>query len=276
MPLVHFSEHLHEVCLAFVAWNAVALGSQWLSPRLFPRAFATAKKPASRRTAAGAESIAPLDARGRVNWHTRVVSLVHSVWAICAAATLLLRHGDRLFGPLDVYVPAAGRVHAISLGYFAYDLVHCLLHYQLSGFPFALHAFCSGLVYLLSFRPYLMYWGAVFLSYELSTPFLNVHWFCDKLGLSASRLSFVNGLSLVGTFFVARLLLGIPASLYVDWRMVKNYEAEPLWLVAFYLASNVAMNWLNLLWFHKLLVGTRQRLRLHLKTQQAVHLKREE
>ena len=50
------------------------------------------------------------------------------------------------------------------------------------------------------------YYGCVFLLYELSTPFLNIHWFCDKLNLTGSKIQLYNGFLLLGTFFLCRLV----------------------------------------------------------------------
>ena len=44
--------------------------------------------------------------------------------------------------------------------------------------------------------------------YELSTPFLNIHWFCDKLGMTGSKLRMYNGIALLVTFFGCRIVWG--------------------------------------------------------------------
>ena len=55
----------------------------------------------------------------------------------------------------------------------------------------------------------------MFLLYELSSPFLNIHWFCDKLQLTGSIYQAINGAFLVGSFFGARLCWGIYSSVCV-------------------------------------------------------------
>ena len=37
------------------------------------------------------------------------------------------------------------------------------------------------------------YYGPVFILYELSSPFLNFHWFFDKLGMTGALCSRVSG-----------------------------------------------------------------------------------
>jgi hypothetical protein len=46
------------------------------------------------------------------------------------------------------------------------------------------HGIACFLVYFLGFKPYLNYYGPIFLMFEISTIFLNIHWFCDKTGLN--------------------------------------------------------------------------------------------
>lgn len=59
--------------------------------------------------------------------------------------------------------------------------------------------------------------------YELSSPFLNIHWFCDKLNLTGSKLQWYNGMILLGTFFGCRLVWGTyqSAMVYHDvWKIL--------------------------------------------------------
>jgi hypothetical protein len=58
----------------------------------------------------------------------------------------------------------------------------------------------------------------VFILYELSTPFLNIHWFCDKLNMTGGSLQWYNGLLLLGTFFCSRLCWGT----YQSWRVFQD------------------------------------------------------
>lgn len=52
------------------------------------------------------------------------------------------------------------------------------------------------------------HYGPIFILYELSSPFLNIHWFCDKLSLTGSKLQLYNGILLMTTFFLCRLVWG--------------------------------------------------------------------
>lgn len=77
------------------------------------------------------------------------------------------------------------------------------------------HAVSAVAVFALGYRPFIYFSAPVFLLYELSSPFLNVHWFCDKLGLTGSVVQAVNGVFLVTTFFSCRIVWGLYNSVFV-------------------------------------------------------------
>jgi hypothetical protein len=64
-------------------------------------------------------------------------------------------------------------------------------------------------------RPFSNYYGPTFILYELSSPFLNIHWFCDKLNLTGSKIQWYNGILLLATFFSCRLAWGTYQSVHV-------------------------------------------------------------
>jgi hypothetical protein len=141
-------------------------------------------------------------------------------------------------------------------------------------------------------RPFANYYGLNFILYELSTPFLNIHWFLDKLNMTGSRLQLYNGIALLITFFSCRVLWGNYQSLRIyldvltalqtsnvevpiannitvfDYQhpdMTFNPTANsvmmklPVWLVFLYLGSNTLLNFLNIYWFGKMIQTVRSR-----------------
>jgi hypothetical protein len=147
---------------------------------------------------------------------------------------------------------------------------------------------------LLSQKPFGNYYGLSFVLYELSTPFLNIHWFCDKLGLTGSKLQMYNGIALLVTFFGCRIVWGTYQSymIYLDIykaltmptpeRMGSLLEAQkcegnantsmgfngsgscaigelPMWLVSVYLVGNTALSLLNFYWFAQMVKAVRKR-----------------
>jgi hypothetical protein len=79
-------------------------------------------------------------------------------------------------------------------------------------------------------RPFVNYYGPVFILYELSTPFLNIHWFCDKLNMTGGTLQWYNGIMLLATFFCSRLCWGTYQSWLVFqdiWTVLQDYPSAP-------------------------------------------------
>lgn len=139
------------------------------------------------------------------------------------------------------------------------------------------------------------FYATNFILYELSSPFLNIHWFCDKLNMTGSNLQFVNGIVLLFTFFSCRLCWGTYNSFRVFADVYRAYAAGavtladpevgklssnttlgnagfkhdilrfaegqtvPLWLAAAYLISNLILNGLNWFWFGKMIETLRKR-----------------
>lgn len=128
--------------------------------------------------------------------------------------------------------------------------------------------------------------------YELSTPFLNVHWFCDKLGMTGSKLQLYNGIALLVTFFGCRIVWGTYSSFLIYSDIYKALTTStqsmmgptlddakcngssnimeyvgtgctigdlPMWLVGVYLVGNTALSCLNFYWFNQMIKAVRKR-----------------
>ena len=140
------------------------------------------------------------------------------------------------------------------------------------------------------------FYAPTFILYELSSPFLNIHWFCDKLNMTGSKLQLYNGILLLCTFFGCRLVWGSYQSIRVFYDVYRALTAGefvlhdpelgkfsngttvdpalvpqseimqfagdrsvPLWLAFCYLASNITLNGLNWFWFGKMIETIRKR-----------------
>ncbi|KAL8910692.1 MAG: hypothetical protein Q9171_004027 [Xanthocarpia ochracea] len=194
--------HIHELLLATLSYHLIcAYISPFLSRRLFPSVYPC------------------LPLRSQVNWDVHVVSLVQSV-VVCAAAIWVMIADkerksmgweQRIWG----YTGAGGMIQAFAAGYFLWDLQICLRYLGIFGPGLLMHAVAALVVFSLGFRPFVNYYAPTFILYELSSPFLNFHWFFDKLHMTGSRPQWYNGILLLGSFFCCRLLWGTYQSLRV-------------------------------------------------------------
>ncbi|KAL7748851.1 hypothetical protein RI367_005764 [Sorochytrium milnesiophthora] len=196
----------------------------------------------------------------KLDWDVHVVSMVHSLVIVYYAWPLMddpVLSRDRVFG----YTHEAGTTYAICCGYFLWDTIFSLLHIREFGAGFFAHGISCFIVFLWSFRPFLLYYGSVFLLFELSTPFLNVHWFSDKLGLTGSTFQLLNGIVFLATFFVVRLCWGIYSSLQFYQSVLAVRDQVPMPLFVVYGIANTVLNGLNIYWFYAMIRSLQRRFR---------------
>jgi hypothetical protein len=119
-----------------------------------------------------------------------------------------------------------------------------------------------------------------------------MHWFFDKVNMTGSKAQLYNGLLLLSSFFMCRLVWGTYQSLrvYQDvWAAIQQPGAMvslgnstaaaaeasldgsaetmrfagdgfvPVWLACTYLGSNIVLNTLNFYWFRKMIEAVRKR-----------------
>ncbi|KAF1832089.1 DUF887-domain-containing protein [Decorospora gaudefroyi] len=274
--------HFHEVMAAFTLYHVTY---RYVAPAIsrlfFPRIYSS------------------FNARTKLNWDVHVVSFVQST-LICSLA-LWVMWTDGELRQMDTtervhgYTGASGLIQAFAGGYFLWDLVITVQNVKIFGIGMLFHAICALCVFFLGFRPFVNYYACTFILYELSSPFLNIHWFCDKLNMTGTTLQLVNGIVLLCTFFSCRIVWGSYQSLRVFTDVYHAYHAGPvvrsdpesgklsanttmhnadfqhdilrfaqgqmvpLWLVVAYLASNAILNGLNWFWFGKMIETLRSR-----------------
>ncbi|KAF2796936.1 DUF887-domain-containing protein [Melanomma pulvis-pyrius CBS 109.77] len=271
--------HFHEVTLAFTFYHVL---NKYISPALsnyyFPRIY-----PA-------------LNQRTKVNWDVHIVSFVQST-VICVLALYVMwtdreRAAMNWEGRVWGYTGGSGLIQAFAGGYFVWDLMVTLQNVRVFGPGMLAHAVSALFVFSLGFRPFVNFYAPTFILYELSSPFLNIHWFCDKLNMTGTKLQFYNGITLLLTFFSCRLLWGSYQSIRVFYDVYRALvaghatleapaleklnngtagltpESEimrfgdppvPMWLAACYLASNFTLNGLNWYWFGQMISALRKR-----------------
>ncbi|CZT09421.1 hypothetical protein WAI453_003253 [Rhynchosporium graminicola] len=276
--------HIHEVLISFFGYTFINV---WLGPQISKRIFPV--------------KYAKLSPERRINWDVHVVSLVQSTTINLLALWVMFNDEERknmdwqqrIWG----YTGAAGMVQGMATGYFLWDLMVTLQNVRLFGFGMLAHALSALVVFSFGFRPFVNFYGCTFILYELSSPFLNFHWFFDKLDMTGSRAQLYNGIMLLVAFFCCRLVWGTyqsvrvyqdvwnalhhqPVTTSIDINALNDTAAAhgksaapihddimrfageefvPLWLAFTYLGSNVILNTLNFYWFGKMVETVRKR-----------------
>ncbi|KAL4933666.1 TLC domain-containing protein [Aspergillus undulatus] len=199
------TDHSHEVVAAFIGYLLIHyVVSPWLSPKLFPRHYPSLNK------------------RTKLNWDVHVVSLVQSTFINAVALWVLfadeerksMSSGERVLG----YTGSCALISSLAVGYFIYDLIVSTIYVKMFGIGMLFHAISALWVFSFGFRPFVNFYAPTFILYELSSPFLNIHWFLDKVNMTGSNLQWYNGMALLVVFFCCRLVWGTwqSALVYID------------------------------------------------------------
>ncbi|KXJ92148.1 DUF887 domain-containing protein [Microdochium bolleyi] len=272
--------HIHEIVIMASFYHFVAVViSPLVSHIVFPGKY---------------EALSPTK---KLSWDVHVVSFIQSSLINILAIYVLFNDQEvkdmdleeRLWG----YDGAAAMIQACAAGYFLWDLIMTASNVRVFGVGMLAHAICALLVYSIGFRPFVNYYSCNFILWELSSPFLNIHWFCDKLGATGGKVQLYNGFILIGTFFSCRLVWGtlnsywvakdilaglnatptvitalaakegagvvLPASYAQTMIYVNENTTVPLWLASVYIAANLTLNSLNFYWFFKMIDAIRKR-----------------
>ncbi|KAK5628181.1 hypothetical protein RRF57_003896 [Xylaria bambusicola] len=279
--------HIHEIVIIAAFYEFIrSVVSPALSSRLFPRQYAALSK------------------SKKLNWDVHVVSFVQSTTINILALWVMfvdeerkqMDWQERLWG----YSGGPAMIQALAAGYFLWDLFVTAANVNIFGLGMLAHAVSAVLVYSFGFRPFVNFYSTNFILWELSSPFLNIHWFFDKLGMTGSRAQLYNGLILIGMFFSCRLVwgtyqsflvyrdlyagisqgpdflaakeagtVGFPARYAESMQFVTTSTGVPLWLATIYVGSNLTLNSLNFYWFFKMIEAVRKRFDPKAKEEEA-------
>lgn len=132
-------------------------------------------------------------------------------------------------------------------------------------------------------RPFALYYGIAYLLFELSTPFVNIHWFLDKVDMTGTPAQWYNGITLMVTFFCCRLVYGSYLSFVFFNDLWTAFNAKhvittqlefsttekpssmdhslPFWFGPIFLIIDTTLMSLNFYWFSKMIEAVRKRFR---------------
>lgn len=100
----------------------------------------------------------------------------------------------------------------VSSGYFLVDGTVVLKNMNEHGAePLAHAVICITFFCYSALRQQLQYFAPRVIFFEFSTPFVHLRWFLHSLGLQQSKLYKMNGLAMIGSFAVCRVVWGTSA-----------------------------------------------------------------
>ena len=107
-----------------------------------------------------------------------------------------------------------------------------------------------------------MWDGLGFVVWEASTPFLNIHWFLDKLGLTGSVFQLVNAVFLLTLYVGVRLIWGVSNSFkYLRETWLSGPLDPPVspFQHTYLSVACLALNTLNIIWFRAMVAAILKR-----------------
>lgn len=217
----------------------------------------------------------------QLDGHTRVVSYVNVLFCLVATWKILNDPGtqaafwDLESAAFDSTATRDRSLHVVS-GYMCYDLLILLTYWrQLADPSMLVHHLVVGTALLLGVQySAATFYMAVLCVNELSTVFLNLRYFLLFSGLQDSTLYLVNGLVLIASFFVFRVVtiaVLVAHALYSWWDLAfvqGFYWKRPPSTRALFAGLTLLLLVhfvLNLVWFWKLIAHGRRAISRHSK-----------
>lgn len=179
---------------------------------------------------------------------SRMVSTVHDLVAATVATHVWWMGTDEL-NPLPHWVLS------MSLGYFLWDLLLCLLYPRKMGYDMLIHAVVCTAGYTLAMQPCMTYEATALLLFEWSTPFLHAYRLAQSYQWSLKWQLYLS-LTFAAMFFLFRIVWGtyfvflrVLPQLYVHYSQGRISGAMAC------VASTIVLGsfGLNVMWFRRML-----------------------
>jgi hypothetical protein len=207
------------------------------------------------------------NAREKVDWNNRTVSIVHSFVVVPAAFYCLfvenMWHQDQVY----FHTHASRLLCCFSAGYFVWDLVTCAANLKFFGPSFLIHGIYCTFVYVSVSMPSPMFQrlAVCFLLFEISTIFLNFGDIANKLKkypihAKSSSLGQIQTINF-GLFALAFLIVRLGFGNYCLYDLIimgyTRFNEFSLWRqisMVTYIVMCCVSSVVNTYWFYKIIL----------------------
>lgn len=145
---------------------------------------------------------------GKIKTSESLISTIHAVSSFSLSCVVL---SDVNFWNDHIFYTSylSNFMVTFTCGYFLYDIITVLSHYKHNDLQFLIHGLISFIVYFTAYQYNILhFYGALFLQWELSTPFVNNKIIARQIGIK-NKLIFTNDLLILLTFFTSRIVCGL-------------------------------------------------------------------
>lgn len=235
-----FEEHWHEAIFFAIFFHVIMLIAPLINGYFFGQFY---------------KDLSQKDPKTKLNYDIRIVGIIQATMSVGFCIPMFL-HPLYEQEPVTGSYPFAAFVTSFAVGYFIWDLFYCcILYYDMFGLEYLFHAFGALVVFGTTWIPFCQPFLCAFLIFELSTPFVQLHWMFTRSpkGMWSDKLITINGVFLITTFFLSRIIWGVYAtfkSLILCWPHRFSY---PFWLLPLIYILNLGFQFLNFMWFSKMI-----------------------
>jgi hypothetical protein len=178
---------------------------------------------------------------------SHVIGLIHHIPALYGSYNILMDNNfsnDKInhitiFSNLCMMWTAA---------YFSFDIIYYIKYYwpfqRKKYIDFIIHAIACYITYIYIYESKKYHWyGAAFITWEASTPFLYILCWCSKRNMQRSLLYYINSLCFITTYFTFRIIFGSYVFFGLLWPIIS-------WKFRY---IGIILNSLNYWWFSKII-----------------------
>lgn len=231
------SNNLHTVVFGLVLYTVIFQLSKLLL--LFPGIYNPLK-----------------NTKTRIDLCIRVVSFIQAI-IICVLGIPVFQNPHLSADHVYATTPYSKFYTSLALAYFIWDTIVSGFYVQYFGVGFLIHGIVSTAVFYVAVEyQFIHYYSAIFLLFEISTPFLDIRWIGLKFDVLSESVKLVNNIILILIFFFVRICWGWyqVGRLGLDFYSVKDSEGFPAIGAGIILSCNVVLDILNVFWFSKMMI----------------------
>eukprot|EP01026_Neomeris_dumetosa_P037523 TRINITY_DN3040_c0_g1_i7.p3 TRINITY_DN3040_c0_g1~~TRINITY_DN3040_c0_g1_i7.p3 ORF type:complete len:219 (-),score=7.76 TRINITY_DN3040_c0_g1_i7:858-1514(-) len=147
---------------------------------------------------------------------------------------------------------------AVSAGFFLHDSVMCWIRLNEEGVAYLVHGISCCYLFIFLLITQVMHWyGAAFLMWELSTPFVHLRWLLYKFGMEESKIYLGTFAGMFIVFFLSRNVWGTFVQfywLYDVYREIMQPKGQMVsaYVLTFLFVGGTSIGLLNWYWFYKM------------------------
>lgn len=193
--------------------------------------------------------------KNRLDLCVRVVSFIQAV-VICVLGIPVFKNKYLSQDHVYATTPYSKFYTSMALSYFVWDSVISTIYVKYFGVGFLIHGLVSTAVFGIAVENcFIQYYSAIFLLFEISTPFLDIRWVGLKYDSLSDTVQLINNIILILIFFFIRICWGWFQVIRLGFDLNEAKDDPRFTFVGscVILGCNLVLDILNVFWFSKMM-----------------------